>query len=222
MTSGRPVLPRPPAAVLFDFGGVLTDSPLHAFAVYEQQAALPHGLLRLMNSTDPDTNAWARYERRDIDETGFVELFEAEAAALGHRVDARTVLGLLELDLRPEMVRALHRLHEAGIPLALLTNNVRPIQPAGGLHALLDYFDVVIQSSVEGVRKPETAFYARALQRLGDLPASHVVFLDDLGVNLKPARAMGMTTIKVTEPIAALRALSALVGLDLASPGVTQ
>ena len=214
-------LPRPPAAVLFDFGGVLTASPLDAFASYEQQSGLPDGLLRRINSTDPDTNAWARYERRDVDEEGFVQLFEAEAAALGHRVDARLVLRLLEVDLRPQMVRALHRLHEASIPLALLTNNVAPIERPGPLDSLLDCFDIVVQSSLEGVRKPEPAFYALALQRLGGLPASHVVFLDDLGVNLKPAREMGMTTIKVGEPDAALRELSALVGLDLVAPTLT-
>lgn len=204
--------------VLFDFGGVITASPLEAFAHYERQNGLPDGLLRRINSTAADTNAWARYERREVDEEGFIPLFEAEAAALGHRVDARLVLQLLHGDLRPEMVAAVHKLRKSAVRLALLTNNVAPIERPGPLDDLLDCFDVIVQSSVEGVRKPEPAFYERALERLGGVPATEVVFLDDLGVNLKPARAMGMTTIKVGEPAAALRELSALVGQDLLAP----
>lgn len=218
----RPADPAPAfrrvAAVLFDFGGVCTTSPLDAFAVYEQQNGLPAGLLRRINGANPDINAWARYERREIDEAGFVARFEAEAEALGQRVNARAVLQLLHGDLRPEMVRALHRLHRAGIRLALLTNNVTPIERPGPLDDLLDCFEVIVQSSVEGVRKPEPAFYQLALDRLGRLPATDVVFLDDLGVNLKPARLMGMTTIKVVDPISSLSELSAVVGLDLVTP----
>ncbi len=206
------------AAVLFDFGGVLTASPLEAFARYEQHNGLPAGLLRRINSTHPDVNAWAAFERREVDEAGFCRLFEAEAAALGHQVDARMVLQLLHGELRPQMVRAIHRLHEVGVRLALLTNNVAPIERPGPLDDLLDCFEVIVQSSLEGVRKPELAFYERALERLGRPPAAEVVFLDDLGGNLKPARAMGMTTIKVEDPTAALRELSAVVGLDLATP----
>lgn len=212
--AGRPA--RAVEAVLFDFGGVLTTSPLQAFADYERRRGLPEGLIRRINSTNPDDNAWARYERREVDELGFVAQFEAEAAALGHRVDAREVLALLHGDLRPAMVTALHRLHAAGLRLALLTNNVTPIEQPGPLDDLLALFDVVVQSSVEGVRKPEPAFYERALERLGGLPPEAAVFLDDLGVNLKPARAMGMATIKVVDPDQALRELSALVGVDLA------
>lgn len=202
-------------AVLFDFGGVVTTSPLEAFAVYEEQNALPHGLLRQINSTNSDANAWARYERQEVDEAGFSSLFEAEAAALGHRVEAQAVLELLRGELRPEMVRAIHRLHAAGIRLALLTNNVAPIERAGPLAGVYSQFEVIVQSSLEGIRKPEVAFYERALERLGGIAAADVVFLDDLGVNLKPARAMGMTTIKVSDARSALRGLSALVGLDL-------
>jgi putative hydrolase of the HAD superfamily len=202
-------------AVLFDFGGVITTSPLEAFAAYERERGLPDGLIRRVNSTNPDANAWARYERREVDEHGFVALFEAEAEALGSRVDAREVLGLLHGDLRPSMVAALHRLHTAGLRLALLTNNVAPIERPGPLEDLLGLFDVVVESSVEGVRKPEPAFYERALERLGGVAPHEAVFLDDLGVNLKPARALGMATVKVTDPASALRELSALVGVDL-------
>lgn len=207
--------PHRPAAVLFDFGGVLTDSPLVGFARYEQRQGLPAGLFRQMNSTNAHTNAWAKYERQEVDEAGFCALFEAEAEALGHTVDARAVLRLLEVGLRPDMLEALRRLRDAGVRLALLTNNMSPLDRPGPLDDLLDLFDVLVQSSVEGVRKPEPAFYERALQQLGGVSAADVVFLDDLGVNLKPARAMGMTTIKVVDPLTALRELSDLVGLEL-------
>lgn len=207
-----------PRAVLFDFGGVLAASPLHAFAGYEERNGLPEGLLRRMNSTNPDTNAWAQYERRDVDASGFTVLFEAEAAALGHAVSASEVLQLLEVDLRPEMLEALRRLRANGLRLGLLTNNVSPIECPGPLDELVALFDVVVQSSVEGVRKPEPAFYERALQRLEGIAAGDVVFLDDLGINLKPARSMGMTAIKVSSPTAALRELSGLVGFELLGP----
>ena len=204
-----------PTAVLFDFGGVISTSPMDAFAAYEKEAGLPDGHIRQLNSTNPDTNAWAKYERRDVDQDGFCELFEAEAAALGHTVDARVVLAGVHGDLRPEMLSALQTLSEAGVRLALLTNNVSPIEQPGPLDDVLSCFEVIVQSSVEGVRKPEPAFYERALERLGGLAPTEVVFLDDLGVNLKPARAMGMTTIKVGDPVVALRELQELVDLEL-------
>lgn len=204
-----------PAAVLFDFGGVISTSPMDAFAAYEGQAGLPAGLIRQLNSTDPDDNAWARYERREVDQDGFCDLFEAESAALGHTVDARVVLAGLHGDLRPEMLSALQVLSKAGLRLALLTNNVSPIEQPGPLDDVLSCFEVIVQSSVEGVREPEPALYERALERLGGLAPTEVVFLDDLGVNLKPARAMGMTTIKVGDPVAALRELQELVDLEL-------
>ncbi|MCW2538217.1 MAG: Epoxide hydrolase N-terminal domain-like phosphatase [Modestobacter sp.] len=207
-------------AVVFDLGGVITESPMTAFAAYEAEAGLPDGLIRRLNSTDPDTNAWARYERRELDEAGFRAAFEAEAAAAGHPLDAGRVLAGLAGDLRPAMVTAVRRLRAAGLPLALLSNNVAPMERTGRLGELLGLFDAVVESSVEGVRKPEPAIYARALERLGEavgrpIAATDCAYLDDLGINLKPARAMGFATIKVVEPGAALAELSALVGLDL-------
>ncbi|WP_369141256.1 HAD-IA family hydrolase [Modestobacter versicolor] len=209
------------SAVVFDLGGVLTESPMTAFAAYEAEAGLPDGLVRRLNSTDPDTNAWARYERRELDEAGFRTAFEAEAAAAGHTVDAGRVLAALHGDLRPAVVTAVHRLSEAGVPLALLSNNVAPMERAGPLGELLALFDVVVESSVEGVRKPEPAIYELALRRLAaavgrPIAPADCAYLDDLGINLKPARALGMHTIKVTDPAEALADLSALTGLDLA------
>jgi putative hydrolase of the HAD superfamily len=208
-------------AVVFDLGGVITESPMHAFAAYEAEAGLPDGLIRRLNSTDPDTNAWARYERNELDTAGFCAAFEAEAAAAGHRVDATRVLAALAGEVRPEMVAAVERLHGAGFPLALLSNNVAPMERTGRLGDLLGLFDAVVESSIEGVRKPEPEIYRRALDRLSAavgrrLEAADCAYLDDLGINLKPARAMGFATIKVVEPADALAELAALTGLDLA------
>jgi putative hydrolase of the HAD superfamily len=207
-------------AVVFDLGGVLTESPLAGFAEYEAAAGLPAGLIRQLNSTEPDTNAWARFERGELDVAGFCAAFEAEAAAAGHRVDAQRVLAALSGELRPTMVDAVRTLRARGLPLALLSNNVAPMDRTGPLGDLLALFDAVVESSVEGVRKPEPEIYRRALQRLAGavgrpLAPTDCAYLDDLGINLKPARALGMHTIKVTDPADALVELSALVGFPL-------
>jgi putative hydrolase of the HAD superfamily len=207
-------------AVVFDLGGVLTESPLHAFTAYEREAGLPEGLIRRLNSTDPDTNAWARYERNELDVAGFSAAFEAEALAAGHRVEAARVLEALRGELRPEMVAAVRRLKEAGLPLGLLSNNVAPMERTGELGELLALFDAIVESSLEGVRKPEPEIYRRALTRLSqavgrEIAAADCAYLDDLGINLKPARALGFRTIKVVEPAEALAELSELVGFPL-------
>jgi putative hydrolase of the HAD superfamily len=211
-------------AVVFDLGGVITDSPMSAFTAYEAEAGLPEGLIVRLNSTAPDTNAWARFERNELDAAGFTDAFEAEALAAGHRLDARRVLAALAGEVRPQMVEAVRRLRAAGLPLALLSNNVAPMERTGRLGELLELFDAVVESSVEGVRKPEPEIYHRALARLSaaagrNLAPSDCAYLDDLGINLKPARAMGMHTVKVTDPDVALDELSALVGLDLRDGG---
>jgi putative hydrolase of the HAD superfamily len=207
-------------AVVFDLGGVLTESPMHAFAAYEAEAGLPEGLIRRLNSTDPDTNAWARFERNELDVAGFTEAFEAEALAAGHRVEASRVLAALAGDVRPAMVEAVRQLRSAGFPLALLSNNVAPMERTGRLGEILELFDAVVESSVEGVRKPEPEIYTRALERLSaavgrPLAAPDCAYLDDLGINLKPARELGFRTIKVTDPAVALAELAELTGLDL-------
>jgi putative hydrolase of the HAD superfamily len=207
-------------AVVFDLGGVLTESPMTAFAAYEEEAGLPAGLIRQLNSTDPDTNAWARFERNELDVAGFSAAFEAEAAAAGHRVEAARVLEALRGELRPSMVAAVRRLRQAGLPLALLSNNVAPMDRTGALGELLGLFDAIVESSVEGVRKPEPEIYRRALTRLSEavgrrIEAADCAYLDDLGINLKPARELGFATIKVVDPAVALTELSELVGFPL-------
>lgn len=204
-------------AVLFDFGGVILSSPFEAFAAYERRVGLPPDFIRSVNATDPDTNAWARLERSELSLADFVTAFEREAAALGHPVDGNEVLACLRGEIRPRMVAALRACKER-YATALLTNNFltgNPDWSSGGSFApILELFDVVVESSVVGVRKPEPRFYELALEQLG-VAADEAVFLDDLGVNLKPARAMGMATIKVVDPDVALDELGALVGLDL-------
>ncbi len=213
---------RPPIrAVLWDFGGVILSSPFEAFARYEADNDLPPDTIRTINATNPDNNAWAKFERSDVDVTEFCALFEAEAAALGHTVDAAAVLACLSGDVRPQMVRALHRIREQGLPLAMLTNNIVSTPDGEGdpnrpfLAEIMALFDVVVESSKVGARKPEPIFYETACAQLGVEPGE-CVFLDDLGINLKPARAMGMTTIKVGDPDVALGELTAILGFDLA------
>jgi putative hydrolase of the HAD superfamily len=208
------------SAVIFDLGGVITESPMTAFTAYEAEAGLPDGLIRRLNSIDPDTNAWARYERNELDVEGFSAAFEAEALAAGHRLDAGRVLEALRGELRPAMVAAVRRLRDAGLPLALLSNNVAPMERTGPVGELLGLFDAIVESSVEGVRKPEPEIYRRALTRLSEavgrpIEATDCAYLDDLGINLKPARALGFATIKVVDPDDALAELSALVGFPL-------
>lgn len=210
----------PVRAVIFDFGGVILTSPFDAFAHYEADNALPAGLLRRLNATNPHDNAWARLERGEVDLDGFAELFEAEGRAAGHRVDGRAVLALLGGELRPVMVEALRRCRER-LRTAMLTNNFVPTPEAGDslsrtgpLAEVLALFDVVVESSRTGLRKPDPAIYDLVCGELGVEP-DEAVFLDDLGVNLKPARALGMTTIKVVDPDDAVAELEAAVGFPL-------
>ena len=202
-------------AVLFDLGGVVFDSPLDGFARYEQEIGLPANFIRTLNSTNSDNNAWARFERGELARAAFVEAFEAEALEAGHPLDGLRVLETLKGDVRPVMVQALRRLKETDVRTAAVTNNVAPM--ASGerdVSELMTLFDVVIESSVVGVRKPEEAFYKLALDAL-DVSAEECVYLDDLGVNLKPARAMGMTTIKVVDADVAVAELERRLELPL-------
>lgn len=201
-------------AVLWDLGGVILTSPFEAFARYERDHGLPAGFIQQVNVTNHHDNAWAQLERNEIDMDGFCALFEEEARAAGGEVDAREILQCLVGDFRPEMVEAVRRCHER-LKTGLLTNNfVFPGAEDPKWHALLGEFDVVLESSRLGVRKPDPKFYEMACDRLSIEP-SDAVFLDDLGINLKPARAMGMTTIKVTSGPQAIAELEAATGLKL-------
>ncbi len=205
-------------AVLFDMGGVLTTSPFDNFAALERRRGWPENLIIKINSLNPDTNAWAQFERGELDQPGFVEVFDAEARAMGHEIDGHDVLACLNVEVRPAMVSAL-KVCAANFKTALLTNNFKAIVDsdevdgfATAVAELHDIFDFVVESAKTGVRKPDPRFYEMAYEALGVDP-TECIFLDDLGMNLKPARAMGMTTIKVTSEAQALVDLAAATGL---------
>ncbi len=212
-------------AVFWDFGGVITTSPFEAFNRFEAEKGLPRDLIRTINATNPDGNAWARLERSEIGLAEFDAAFAAEAAARGYEVRGAAVLELLDGDLRSEMVEAVRRC-KGRYRTACLTNNIRvaddgPLSSHAGASArvaafreVMDLFDAVIESSKMGVRKPDPLFYERACEEVGVAPRE-CVFLDDLGVNLRPARAMGMTTIKVVDPGRAIAELESLLGIGL-------
>jgi putative hydrolase of the HAD superfamily len=206
-------------AVFWDFGGVILSSPFDAFLQYEAQKGLPEGFLRSVNATNPDVNAWALLERNEVSPRDFDALFLAESTALGHPVPGADVLKLLAGEIRPAMVQALDTVKAAGYAMACLTNNVvggdgATPERRAAVAAVMARFDAVIESSKVGCRKPETRFYEIACETLQVSP-HECVFLDDLGVNLKPAAAMGMHTIKVINPDDALAALSAALQLPL-------
>ena len=207
-------------AILWDFGGVFTTSPFEAFARFERARGLPKDFIRTINSTNPDSNAWARFESSVIDADGFDEEFRQEAEALGHSVGGKDVLALLSGEFRPRMIATLAECKKH-YKVGCITNNMKrgdgPSMAAGDDRAaqaakVMALFDVIVESSVEGVRKPEPRIYLIACERLGVAP-ERSVFLDDLGINLKPARAMGMTTIKVATEEQAIRELAAVTGL---------
>jgi putative hydrolase of the HAD superfamily len=204
-------------AVMFDFGGVISTSPFEAFAHLEAERGLPAGFIRTVNSTNPDDNAWARLERSEIGLDAFGEQWSAEAQALGHELDGRLVLERLAGDIRPRMVAAIETCGTA-YKTACLTNNFssddRAVSPQ--MARVYELFDAVLESRVLGVRKPDPRFYELACEALGVRP-EEAVFLDDLGVNLKPARVLGMHTIKVTDPDEALDELGGLLGLTFAA-----
>ncbi len=209
-------------AVFWDFGGVILSSPFDAFNRYEEQNSLPMDFIRTVNSHNPADNAWAKLERSDINPDGFSDLFEAEATALGYRVPGRDVLALLSGEVRPEMVEALRRVGQQ-FTIACLTNNVRSgagpgmarsAEKAAQIAEIMTLFHHVVESSQVGVRKPEQRFYEIACE-MADVSPAEVVFLDDLGINLKPAKAMGMQTIKVLGAAQALTDLEAVLQIPL-------
>ena len=208
---------RPVRAVIWDFGGVVTSSPFDAFARYEAEAGLPSGFIRQLNARNPDSNAWALFERSEVDVATFCRLFEAEAAEAGHPLEGERVIACLAGEIRPRMVAVLNWL-SGRYRLGCITNNVRADYDAGERRAriaeVMKLFDVVIESREVGIRKPEPRIYEIACERLEVTPAE-AVYLDDLGVNLKPARAMGMHTIKVTDPDEALAELERALGATL-------
>ena len=208
--------------VLFDFGGVITASPFEAFAAYEQELGIPTGSIRKINSTNPDGNAWAKMERNEISLEDFCSLFEEEAAALGLVLSGNRVLGCLSGAIRPQMVRALEVLKER-VSIGCITNNMksghgsgmsRTPEQAEKIAEIMTMFEVVIESAKVGLRKPDPRIYHMACDEL-QVAAERCVYLDDLGINCKPAAALGMRAIKVVDPDEALSDLEKIVGFEL-------
>ena len=210
-------------AVIWDFGGVFTTSPFEAFARYERERGIPVGTIRKINSTNHENNAWALFERSEVDIEGFDRIFAQEARALGHDIPGKDVLPLLSGDFRPEMIEALRRVRTK-FKTGCITNNMPsnpvdgPTSPTAGrsiyAREIMELFDALIESSKIGIRKPDPRIYHMMCEKLGVAPPA-CVFLDDLGPNLKPARALGMTTIKVESGPQAIAELEAATGMKL-------
>ena len=210
-------------AVFWDFGGVITTSPFDSFNIYEEKRNLPIDLIRTINSTNPDNNAWAKLERNEIDQEEFDSIFELESQQFGHSVPGKEVLALLKGQIRPEMVKALREIKDKLIQ-GCLTNNIQSTEDqelekdnaaiSGTHQEIMGLFDFVFESSKENVRKPDPRFYQLACKR-GKVNPNEVVFLDDLGINLKPAKALGMKTIKVVRAEDALQDLQNLLDFPI-------
>jgi putative hydrolase of the HAD superfamily len=208
-------------AVIWDFGGVLTSSPFEAFSRYEAERGLPTDFIRTVNATNPDTNAWALFERAEISASEFDTRFQAEAKTMGHDVRGADILPLLSGFVRPKVVDAL-KTAKSRYKAGCITNNVptgdgpgmsRDAATSRAVSEVMALFDHIIESSKLGIRKPDPRIYALMCEAL-DVDPKNCVYLDDLGINLKPARMMGMTTIKVVSESQLLTDLGAVMGVD--------
>ena len=205
-------------AILFDFGGVITESPFEAFNAFERERGLPINFIRDLNSSRHDLNAWAQLERGEIFPDEFDESFRQEAISRGHDIGGLEILKLVFTPLRPDMISLVQRC-KAQYQVACLTNNFPRTPTLNNLigkdrldawQTVLKEFPYVIESAQIGYRKPEEQFFQIACEVIGIKP-EHAVFLDDIGSNLKPARIMGMTTIKVTNAAQAIGALDSIL-----------
>lgn len=206
-------------AVIWDFGGVITSSPFDAFRQYEAVKGLPEDFIRSVNARNIHENAWAKLERNEVDAAGFDALFLEEATAMGHAVSGAAVLGLLSGSIRERVLAALKVCKSHG-KVGCITNNAKVGKGAGmsddadkakAVGEIMKLFDHVIESSKIGLRKPDPRIYALMCEAL-DVDPKACVYIDDLGINLKPARQMGMTTIKALSEDQILTDLSAVTG----------
>ena len=209
------------SAVLWDFGGVITTSPFEAFNRFEAERGLPRDFIRSINARNHETNAWAQFESNRITVEQFDELFARETEVAGFAIRGREVLGLLGGEIRPCMVAVLKRC-KRDFMVACLTNNGNVGKGSGmsisdalatEVSKVMGIFDLVVESSKEGIRKPNPRIYELVCERL-EVDPKNVVYLDDLGINLKPARAMGMATIKVGCEADVIQGLRQLLGLN--------
>lgn len=207
-------------AVIWDFGGVLTTSPFEAFNRYERQNRIPTDFIRTVNSTNPDSNAWAQFESNAINLKEFDSLFLAETSDHGYPIKGTDVVALLAGEIRPRMVSVLQKC-KTTLVVACITNNLqsghgpsmaKSISHEKEMSEVMNLFDLVVESSKEGIRKPNPKIYELTCERLGIYP-NEAVFLDDLGINLKPARKLGMQTIKVIDVETAILELTDATGI---------
>ncbi len=208
-------------AILWDFGGVFTSSPFDAFNALEAKLGVPADFIRSVNATNPTGNAWAKFESNSVSLEEFDTLFATESAALGHRINGKDVVAVLSGSLRPRMVSVLKTCKQH-FKVACITNNVKAghgpsmtkdQNKADAVAEVMALFDLVVESSKEGIRKPDPRIYLSTCERIGVNP-KNAVFLDDLGINLKPARALGMRTIKVVSEHQAIDDLAAMTQLS--------
>lgn len=202
------------SAIIFDLGGVVLGSPLHAIAAYERELDIPAGFVNGVVVDTAPSGAWSRLERGEISLDVFYRDFDAECAEAGEKISAREMMGRMAVasQPRPKMLAAIAELRERAFKVAALTNNWVSEDPSQATSLLSPHFDLFIESSVVGLRKPDPRIYQHACQQL-EIEPSQAVFLDDIGSNLKTARALGMTTIKVVDPNTALAELAAVLGL---------
>ncbi len=209
------------SAILWDFGGVFTSSPFENFNRLEEQYGAPKDFIRQVNSTNPNENAWAQFESNSVSLEEFDELFGRESKNLGFEIPGKEVINILSGDLRPRMVEVL-KICKRHFKVGCITNNVKAGKgpsmtqneaKANQINSVMDLFDVIIESSVVGVRKPNPAIYQMACETLGVRPED-CAFIDDLGINLKPAKSMGMRTIKVINEAQAIKDLASVTGLE--------
>ena len=205
-------------AVIFDLGGVVIASPMQTFAAHEREQGLEHNFINRMIVANGSDGAWGRLERGEIAmDAEFFGLFDAELSTAGAAglssqqifADVAATAGVNDT-----MVVAIGLLRQAGYKLAALTNNWVDDKNPGVAHSLQSLFDVFVESAVEGVRKPDPRIYQIVCERL-DVEPGAAIFLDDIGQNLKSAKALGMTTIKVVEPADAIVELEQLLGVSL-------
>lgn len=210
------------SSIFWDFGGVITSSPFEAFNRYEFEVGLPKDFIRKINSTNPDKNAWALLEQSKISLDEFDSLFAKESNELGFEVRGSNILALLQGDLRPEILKVLKKLKSLGFKQACLTNNFDSGEKNNSALddkneeriEIMSLFDHIIESKIIGVRKPDIEFYKIALQ-ITEADPLKTIFLDDLGINLKTAKKMGISTIKVFSGIQAINELENLIDVDL-------
>ena len=188
-------------AIIWDFGGVITSSPFEAFNQFEEVNGLPKDIIRTINSENPDTNAWAKFESNSITIDVFNDLFLKESKAKGFDIKGRDLIKLLKGSIRKNMVSFLREL-KSDFKLGCITNNVKSSSEENNdneTKEAMSLFDHVIESSIVGIRKPNPEIYMMSCDALKVSP-DQCIYLDDLGINLKPARELGMTTIKVIHP----------------------